>query len=259
MLPLNTWYQFGEATPNHNEACGQNATASVLVAASVLKLSPDAPLEVDGWFRAQELRWRNTWPGWQGLRADGTMPEMIIEAIQAFHSDARPRNLGRDVNAVERTIQEGRYAIPLMTSDSAGRLMNYPGHTGHWVAAYNVDANGYSIANSGTGQDEVHSRGTFVNSFRGIVIDTGLSDAMGIGGGVMTIDIARGIIEAILGAFGFNVPAGDQIEAYAAQIARGANVETVVSNCIRDCNNDGRCWPKRLAAIEDRLGLPHNV
>jgi hypothetical protein len=259
LLPLNTWYQFGQPTADHNEACGQNATASCLVGASVLKLSPNAPLEVDGWFKSQEPRWRNLWPGWNGLNQDGTMPEMIIEAIQHFCSDIHPRNLGRDVNAIERTIQSGRYVIPLMTSDNLGRLMNYPGHTGHWVAAYNVDTNGYSIANSGTGQDETHARGPFVNSFRGIVIDTGLSDAMGIGGGVMTIDVARGIIEAILGAFGFNPPAGDQIESYAAQIARGANVETVVSNCIHDCFGDGRCWPKRLAAIEDKLNMVHSV
>src|ERR1700716_1314804 len=91
---LHTWYQFGEPTPDHNEACGQNAGASVLVGGGSMPDNANAPLAVDSWMRAQENRWRNLWPGWNGLRVDGTMPEMIMEAIQYFSPGAKCRNLG---------------------------------------------------------------------------------------------------------------------------------------------------------------------
>src|ERR1700733_5179249 len=163
---LQTWYQFGEATPDHNEACGQNATASVLVGGGSMPNNSNAPLAIDAYMRAQENRWRNTWPGWRGLSSDGTMPKMIIETIQHFSPSAQCRNLGSNVGAVADTINSGRFVIPLMTSDSLGRLMAYPGHTGHWVASYSADNSGYGIANSGTGKTEFHSLNDFQNSFR---------------------------------------------------------------------------------------------
>lgn len=171
---LSTWYQFGEPTPNHNEACAQNAVASVLVGGGSMPNNANAPLAIDTFMRTQEGRWRNLWPGWRGLAIDGTMPEMLIESIQHFSPGAKCRNLGSNVRAVADTINGGRFVIPLMTSDSLGRLMAYPGHTGHWVASYSADTNGYGIANSGTGKTEFHSVSGFRDSFRGIVLDTGI-------------------------------------------------------------------------------------
>lgn len=133
-----------------------------------------APLTIDGWMQAQEPRWKRLWPGWRGLAQDGTMPEMLTEAIQYFSPGAKCRNLGSNFDAWASTINNGRFVIPLVTSDSYGRLMQYPGHTGHWIAGFGVDSNGYGIANSGTGKTECHSLADVRNSFRGIVLDTGI-------------------------------------------------------------------------------------
>lgn len=171
---LHIWYQFGEPTPDCNEACGQNAGASVLVGGGSMPNNANAPLTIDNWMRAQEPRWKRLWPGWRGLAKDGTMPEMIIEAIQHFSPGAKCRNLGSNFAAWASTLDSGRYVIPLMTSDSYGRIMNYPGHTGHWIAGFGIDSSGYGIANSGTGKTECHSLNDIRNSFRGIVIDTGI-------------------------------------------------------------------------------------
>jgi hypothetical protein len=174
LTTLGIWYQFGEPTKDCAEACGQNSVASVLVGGGSMPNNAHAPLTIDGWMQAQEARWRNTWPGWRGLAQDGTMPEMLTEAIQTFSPGAKCRNLGSNVNAIADTINAGRFVIPLMTSDSYGRLMAYPGHTGHWIAVFSAESDGYGIANSGTGHTEHHSTGEFRNSFRGIVIDTGI-------------------------------------------------------------------------------------
>jgi hypothetical protein len=179
------------------------------------------------------------------------MPQMLVEALQQFSPGCAPRDLGNSFGAIAEAVGQDRYVIALVGSDASGHpVPNSTAHTGHWVAVYDV-SNGYSIANSGSGNDENYSEAYFASSFRGIVVDTGLGPGTSPNEDEdMTINVARGIIEAILGSMGFNPPTGEQVEAYAAQIARGANVETVVSACIADCSADPRCWPKRIAELE---------
>lgn len=138
-----TWYQFGEATPDHNEACGQNAVASILVALGKIAVSDvSAPLGVDAYLQSR---------GYVGLSTSGTSTAALCDALS--HFGVQPAT-AQGFAAIDAALSRGHYSIVLVGSDSLGRLTATPS-TGHWVVVFGHDADGWHIANSGTGSTQV--------------------------------------------------------------------------------------------------------
>lgn len=242
LAPLATWYQFGEPTPNHNEACGQNAVASILVALGKLPANAQAPLAVDGWMRAQ---------GWSGLAANGTEDYMLVAALEHWGVGAVGSAAGFGYLAT--ALNSGHYAIVLVGSDHVGHpVPNAQAATGHWVAVYASDG-GYAIANSGSGHDEQYTAAYFQSAYRGIVVEA-MAPAQHVENtpAVTDNDIARlaiGVARAALIGEGPGTPGeGAAIEQNVAAVSTAP--ETGIEALIAECQNDGRYIPGRVAALE---------
>lgn len=163
---LLSWFQFSQPTPDHNELCGECATASTLVGGGHLPPDGSAPLTVDQWMRNQ---------GWQGLASGGTDTWQLQRALEHF-GQAQTQDHGNNFDAIIQTINAGKYAIVLVGSDHLGHpVPNNRAVTGHWVACYGFDGQFYHVANSGSGKTEVYPNDYFRSAYRGITLDTGIA------------------------------------------------------------------------------------
>lgn len=170
---LLTWNQFGEPTPDHNESCGQNATASTLIGGGHLPPDGSAPLTVDQWMRDQrDSAGRLRYPG---LATQGTQTNWLQDVLEHF-GGTRGHDHGNNWDAIIQTINAGKYAIVLVGSDHLGHpVPNNRAVTGHWVACYGFDGQFYHVANSGSGKTEVYPNDYFRSAYRGITLDTGIA------------------------------------------------------------------------------------